>query len=391
MKKKVIAAGHICLDITPAFPAGKSLKPSDNQNADGYEEDADDKISVSDVLLPGQLIEVNTANVSTGGSVANTGLALKILGANVTLMGKIGHDEFGNMLSSILDKYDAAEGMIRAEGADTSYSVVLAIPQIDRMFLHCPGANNTFTADDLPDDVLEEASLFHFGYPTIMRSMYINDGENLLSLMRKVKEHGCATSMDMSAIDQNSEAGKSDWLVILRRVIPHVDFFVPSFEELCFMIDRGRFESLQRAAGDTDMTDILDFDRDIRPIADACMNLGCKVLLLKCGKKGLYLRSASSEVIKEIPSELELDAQAWSNLDMFETCYKPDRVLSATGAGDTCIAAFLESLLEHRSPKMCIKLAAATGACCVCEYDALSGLKPLNELEKRINEGWEKV
>ena len=36
----------------------------------------------------------------------------------------------------------------------------------------------------------------------------------------------------------------------------------------------------------------------------------------------------------------------------------------------------------------CVALACAEGACCVTTYDALSGLKPLDELEERIRKGW---
>ena len=82
-KKKVIAAGHICLDITPVFPGT------------GAEH-------LEDVLSPGKLVEVKEADVHTGGSVANTGLAMKILGADVTLMGKIGKDAFGDMILTVL-------------------------------------------------------------------------------------------------------------------------------------------------------------------------------------------------------------------------------------------------------------------------------------------------
>ena len=86
MNKKVIVAGHICLDITPVFPDITRNK-------------------VSDILMPGKLIETKAASVSTGGAVANTGLAMKILGADVRLMGKVGTDDFGEMICNILKRY----------------------------------------------------------------------------------------------------------------------------------------------------------------------------------------------------------------------------------------------------------------------------------------------
>ena len=52
-------------------------------------------------------------------------------------MGKIGKDAFGDMLHNILKEYKAEEGMLVMEGESTSYSVILAVPGIDRVFLRC--------------------------------------------------------------------------------------------------------------------------------------------------------------------------------------------------------------------------------------------------------------
>lgn len=371
MKKNVIVAGHICLDITPVFPDGNHKK-------------------ISEVMLPGKLIETGPVSVSTGGAVANTGLAMKILGADVRLMGKVGRDDFGEMICNILKRYDADKDMLRVENEVTSYTVVIAVPGIDRTFLHCPGANNTFSAADIPFDALKETALFHFGYPPIMASMYRDEGRGLIELMKRVKDAGCAISLDLAAVDPNSEAGKADWKSIIEKVIPYTDFFVPSIEELTFMIDRERFYNWQERAGDRDLTEVIDPVKDIKPVADKCMELGCKVLLLKCGAPGLYYRTASEEILKNIPERLMIDTGAWASKEGFEKSYKPDRILSGTGAGDTSIAAFLTSVIRGENPEDCVKLAAATGACCVSSYDALSGLKPLDELKKKIENGWEK-
>ena len=71
-----LIVGHICIDITPMFKGEKCN-------------------NVTDLLVPGKLINVGAADIHTGGSVANTGLAMKLMGADVSLMGKVGDDEFG--------------------------------------------------------------------------------------------------------------------------------------------------------------------------------------------------------------------------------------------------------------------------------------------------------
>lgn len=372
MKKKVIVAGHICLDITPVFQ---------NETAK----------SVEQIFNPGKLIQMGNADVHTGGAVANTGLAMKILGADVSLMGKTGADAFGDMIVNALDKYDAKEGMICDPDSSTSYSVVLAIPGIDRIFLHHSGANDTFSVCDIDFDKVKEATLFHFGYPTLMESMYKNEGTELVRLMQRVQEAGAATSLDLAAVDANSKAGQVNWKNILIKVLPYVDFFVPSIEELYFMLDCDKFEELQIRAQGGDITNVLDIELDVKPLAKKCIDMGCKVLLLKCGARGMYLQTAERERIRLISSRVGLDTSAWAEQKIFEKSYVPEKILSGTGAGDTSIAAFLVAMLEENRPEMCLHLAAATGASCVAAYDALSGLKSLNELKQKIEKGWEKV
>ncbi|MCD7991994.1 MAG: carbohydrate kinase family protein [Clostridia bacterium] len=371
MKKRVIVAGHICLDITPVFQ---------RVNADGIEK----------LLVPGRLIEMQEADVHTGGAVANTGLGMKLLGAEVTLMGKIGNDAFGKMILDILKEHQAQEGMLVAEGESTSYSVVLAIPGVDRIFLHNPGANNTFVSKDIPEKAMEDAALFHFGYPPLMKKMYDNEGEELVKILQKAKASGAATSMDMAAVDEKSEAGRVPWKKILEKCLPYLDFFVPSVEELCYMLDPQRLAEWKERAGNRDITEILDVDKDVKPLADQCMAMGTKILLIKCGAPGLYYRSAGRDVLKNISGRLELDVSKWMNREGFERSYVPDAVLSGMGAGDTSIAAFLTAMLDGYSMEECLRLATATGACCVSAYDALSGLKSFAQLQERIKNGWQK-
>ena len=365
--KKVISAGHICLDITPVFPAGKQYD------------------RISSLLVPGKLIQMEAADVHTGGSVANTGLALKLLGCDVTLMGKVGDDAFGMIIRNILARYGAG-GLLVDPESSTSYSVVLAVPGTDRIFLHSPGANDTFSGADIPDDALEDAALLHFGYPPLMKHTWENDGAELVSLFRRVKEKGIATSLDLAAVDPRSPAGYADWGKILSGVLPWVDFFEPSFEELCWMLDRERYDRLASAGGD--MTDRLDMEAEALPLAERLLSMGCRIAVIKCGTSGMLLRTAGKETVAGVGSRLELNADEWSDRLIFQPSFKADIVRSATGAGDTSIAAFLAAVLSDRKPASCIALASAEGACCVTAYDALSGLKPLDELEERIRRGW---
>jgi len=371
-KRKVLIAGHICLDITPAFrhPPVERL---------------------TQILAPGKLIHVGQPDIHLGGAVANTGLAMDFFGINVRLAAKIGQDSFGQLVQRDLDSHSCEAILTFDESAGTSYSIVLAVPGVDRVFLHDPGANDTFCAADITDDMLNDIDHLHFGYPPLMRRMYEDDGKELTAIFRKAKAKGITTSLDMAAVDPNSPAGNADWKTILSKVLPLVDFFAPSAEEIGFMLDPKRYSQWCNQAEGRDITEILSIQEDIAPLADELIRLGASVVLIKCGASGLYYQTAGQALIYPLCELLNLTPSKWIELHGFERSYSPERIVSATGAGDTCIAAFLAAVMRGFSLKKCIRLAAAAGASCITAYDALSGLLPFDVMQQKIQAGWPKV
>jgi len=368
--KKVVVAGHICLDITPIF--------DENGKFD------------KDMFRPGKLVRVEGASVSTGGAVANTGLALNILGVDVRLIGKVGNDEFGRMVIQHLEEYhiDSEQDLIKSPNIATSYSVVITPPNTDRMFIHCPGANDSFCTGDIDYSKIRDASLFHFGYPPLMRKMYENDGEELVRLFQDIKVLGVATSLDMSGIDAEAENGRVNWKLILKKVLPYVDFFLPSAEELCFMMDKDLYDRwLERAGGD-DMMKYVDPIEDVAPLADELIEkYHAKVVVIKCGCKGMYYKTADYHILSEIGANVPINLKNWTDQSGWVKPFAPHVIRSATGAGDTSIAAFIATLLEGMSVRDCVRFAAAEGACCLEGYDALSGLRTIPELSKMFLTG----
>ena len=371
-KKKVIVAGHSCLDLTPIFPPGTK-----------------EVANPGELLAPGKLVQMEGVAINGGGAVSNTGIAMKLLGADVSLLTKTGTDTFGKVLKDIYAGFGVADSVISVEGGRTSYTTVFAMPGIDRILLHDPGCNNTFSLEDVKRADLTGVSLFHFGYPPIMERMYLNDGAELVEMLKYVKSQGVAVSMDMAMVDPASKAGQADWLKILTEALPYVDFFVPSVEEICFMLDRPRYEEWSKRAAGGELVNILRKE-DIAPLAEKCMELGTRVLLLKCGAPGLYYKTGSAVMMEKLHELTGINASDWTDREGFENSYLPEKVLSGTGAGDTTIAAFLTAMLEGYSFERCIQLAAAEGASCVEAYGALEGIRSLEELERRIDNGWTK-
>src|SRR5512135_1087880 len=202
------------------------------------------------MFLPGRLLDVGPAAFSTGGAVSNTGLVLHKLGIPTYLMGKVGDDLFGQAIRQIVGAHSPhlVEGMIVDKQVNTSYTVVINPPGVDRIFLHCPGANDTFRADDVRYDLLAQASLFHFGYPPLMRSMFEAGGAQLVEILRRARQRGVTTSLDMAFLDASARAGRADWAAILKAALPYVDIFLPSIEEILTMLRRETYRQLCQAA-----------------------------------------------------------------------------------------------------------------------------------------------
>lgn len=353
---EAITAGHICLDIIPDLT---SITPGEFDH----------------VFTPGRLVQAGPATLTAGGSVSNTGLALQRLGIVTRLIARVGDDQLGRALRhSIAGQGEGLdEGILSCPDSNTSYSIVISPPGSDRRFLHYPGANNDFSAADIHAADLEGARLFHFGYPPVMTRMFAQGGEELAELLQRVKTLGLTTSLDMAYPDPVSPAGQADWLAILRRVLPYVDVFVPSLDEISFMLWR-RTNPIPTAGLLTDVSGEL-------------LEMGAKMVLLKLGDRGLYLRTAGAATLGRLGAATPLQLDDWVDFEAWLPCFKVD-VIGTTGAGDVTVAGFLAALLRRLSPLEALKTALAVGACCVETPDALSGLRSWEETWQRMRSGW---
>ncbi|MCK4600910.1 MAG: carbohydrate kinase family protein, partial [Phycisphaerae bacterium] len=317
--------------------------------------------------------------------------ALHRLGIPTRLMGKIGDDRFATAILEILCNYDPAlaEGMIVTPGEHTSYTIVISPPNVDRIFLHCPGANDTFGADDMAYEKLNGAQLFHFGYPPLMRRMFIDSGAELKKLLSQAKERDLTVSMDMSKPDPASDAGRADWPALLERVLPCVDVFLPSLDEILFMLDRRRFEDLASQASGADITALVTGEL-LSEISQRLIDLGVAIVVLKLGAGGLYLRTTTDRArLEAVGPAAPDDLDTWAGRELVAPCFKV-KVAGTTGSGDCTIAGFLAGLLHGQEPQEAVTTAVAVGACNVEQPDATSGVRHWDEVQQRIKAGWKR-
>jgi len=364
VRAEVIVAGHICLDVIPTLLSGAIL------------------------FNPGQTIEAGHAVFSTGGAVSNTGLALHKLGIPTRLLGKVGSDLFGQAILQIIEEHGLglSSGMIVVPGAASSYSIILSTPRADRMLIHAPGCNATFGADDVDYDALDAVKLFHFGYPPLMERMYADNGVEMITLFQRVKALGITTSLDLSMPDLQSSAGRADWHAILGATLPYVDIFLPSAEEILLMLRRSIFDRLAASAINARPLHLITRAMVV-DLGQTLIDLGAKIVVLKLGEHGLYLRTANETALQQMGHGQVADVTTWAERELWIPCFVT-QVAGTTGSGDATIAGFLAALLRGMSAEETLTMACAVGACSVEAVDALSGIRSWQETTERIDAGW---
>ena len=321
----VVCVGHVCLDLTPELPSPRLPRP-------------------------GELLHAGPAVLEPGGSVGNTGLALARLGLPTRLVARVGDDAFGRVLQDRLNDAGVREADLPevAPGDHTSYSVVFSPQGTDRSFLHCPGANDRFDPDTVPDARLAGASVVHLGYPPAMRRCAEDGGAAVRRLFERARQAGARTTLDFCGIDPHGWAAAIDWPAWLDRVLPVTDVFLPSRDELAAALgtpEPGPAEVLGR---------------------------GCAALVIKDGVQGLHLHCGPDAAARLGP--------AWRDADHDAPTFDVP-VGGTTGAGDVTIAGFLAGLARHAQPRGCTDLACAAGALSVRGTGPLTDLPDLAGLE----------
>jgi len=356
--KKAIVMGSVVLDITPVL-GQKEKRP------------------LEQIFAQGKVTDLSSVAFYLGGCVGNTGVALHRLGVPVRLYCKAGADFAGTAVETLLEGQGVPCTLKRDETLPTSVGIALTPPGMDKMSLFLKGASQFTLASDAQAAGLADADLLHFGYPTTMRSMFAQNGEELVRFLQCARQAGVTCSLDAALPPLESEAGKVDWRPILERVLPLTDIFVPSYEESVFMLHRARYAEAVRAQGGKNFIDDATA-ADAAAVADEFLAMGAKIVLLKMGAKGLYLRTTPQAVLRD--TGRAAPPEEWGSRELWQFPANVEHIVSATGAGDVAIAGFLASLLSGGTPEKALQAATIAASLCLRSADTSGKLLPLEEM-----------
>jgi sugar/nucleoside kinase (ribokinase family) len=166
-------------------------------------------------------------------------------------------------------------------------------------------------------------------------------------------------------------------------VLPLVDIFVPSIEELLFMLEPELYSSIADLAAGGDMIDAIPPEEYGR-LAEKVLAMGVKVLLIKAGHRGAYLRTGNLTELNSSVFRLSDRTACPQGVWILPFSVDANRFRNASGAGDCAVAGFLTALLKDESIITAGRFAMMAGRDNLYGNDALSGLVEWPRMENQL-------
>jgi 2-dehydro-3-deoxygluconokinase len=289
----------------------------------------------------GALRYVHTFHKSIAGAESNVAIALARLGHSVGWFSRLGDDEFGRYVTSI----------IRGEGVDVSRIKVdkdnntgllfkerFAHTDPNIYYYRKESAASYFCPEDIDPDYIKRAKILHV--TGITPALSKSARRATLEAIKIAKENGVLVSFDPNIRLKlwTIEEAKP----VLLEMAKYADIIFPG-------IDEGR-----KLIGIEDPEEIAKYFQD----------LGASKVAVKLGKEGCYIS----------------DGQEGIYVEGYEVKKPEDSV----GAGDGFAAGFLAGTLRNLSLKECGQWANGVGAMAILVHGDMEGFPTLNQLMEFI-------
>lgn len=244
-----------------------------------------------------------------GGAPCNVLAMLERLGNRTAFIGKVGRDFFGTQLKEAIEEVGIDAGYLQMdEEVHTTLALVHTFPDGDRdfSFYRNPGADMMLTADEVPEELIADTRIFHFGTLSMTHEGIREATKKALKL---AKEGGALISFDPNLrppLWKSLEDAKEQVLYGLG----YCDILKISDNEI------------QWLTGEEDFTAGVAWMKERYP--------EIRLILVSMGKEGsraYYGKEAASFV--EVPAHLQ------------------ENTIETTGAGDTFCGCVLHYICEH--------------------------------------------
>lgn len=282
-------------------------------------------VNVDAMPKPGQTIIGSNFKEVPGGKGANQAVAMARLNGNVSMIGKVGEDGFGQTLINSLknDKVDTT--YIQTTKGSTGVALITVDKNAQNSIVVSPGANFEVKEEDIDNNIkaIENSDIVVLQLETPLNTIKY--------ALNKAKE------LNKYTILNPAPAVKLD-----DEIIKNVDLLTPNETEL---------EIISGVSIET--------EEDIQKAAQIMIEKGVKELIVTLGSKGsLYINKEKS---------------------MFKKAYKVEAV-DTTAAGDSYTGALAVALSQDKGIEDAMDFASKVGALSVLKEGTQSSLPTLEDV-----------
>ncbi len=277
---------------------------------------------------PGETISGEDLQVIPGGKGANQAVAAARLGANVSMLGRVGRDNFGDFLLDNLKTNKVDTHLIRRDDASTGTATIIVDGNGQNSIVLSAGANGQVSIADVEHASFPDFSLLllqlEIPTPTVYRAAQ-RAHENRLRVI----------------LNPAPAKPLPDELIAL------ADFLIPNETELSLLTSM-------------EVKDIPSAELAARVL----LGRGATLVIVTMGSKGA----------------LVVDAGKSTHVDTFKV-----NVIDTTAAGDAFIGGFANALLENNSLEESVRYGCACGALATTKFGAQPSLPTKEEVERLMS------
>jgi ribokinase len=295
-----------------------------------------DLVMVMDRLPePGETVVTDNFERYPGGKGGNQAVASSLLGANVTMLTKLGSDSFSKQLKSSMKKSGVDVNEILTEKEGTAGIAMIRVDSKGQNSISfTPGSNAKFS----PDDIKNQTKLFESG-TILLSTMEINE-ETVYAAIRNAKKHGLFVILDPA---------------------PVPDLFFP--EDIPGLVDIIKPNA-------TEASSICGFkitnEDTVKKGLKKLNELGFKIPIITMGENGVYAL-CDDEVIY------------FSALQV--------KTIDSTAAGDVFSGALAASLSANKPLKKSIEFANVAAALSTTKAGAQTSIPNFSEISHYLSNG----
>ena len=283
-------------------------------------------VNVDTMPKPGQTIIGSNFKEVPGGKGANQAVAMARLNGNVSMIGKVGEDGFGQTLINSLknDKVDTT--YIQTSKGATGVALITVDKNAQNSIVVSPGANFEVKEDDIDNNI---EAIKNSDIVVLQLETPLNTIKYALNKAKELNKYTILNPAPAVKLDDE--------------IIKNVDLLTPNETEL-EIISGVRIET----------------EEDIQKAAQIMIEKGVKELIVTLGSKGsLYINKEKS---------------------MFKKAYKVEAV-DTTAAGDSYTGALAVALSQDKNIEDAMDFASKVGALSVLKEGAQSSLPTLEDVK----------